>query len=111
MKAETASEGSGSGSTTAVATPETASIAESAADTEHSEEASTANGTQSQVSGNGKGKKDKRAQTLTAEGVKPESKSSTTNLSGKLNNLVTTDLQNIIDGRDFMLIGTSFFMI
>lgn len=65
----------------------------------------TADGTQSQSTSNGKGKKDKSAQTLTAEGVKKESKSSTGNLTGKLNNLVTTDLQNIVDGRDFMLIG------
>ena len=33
-----------------------------------------------------------------------ESHSSTDNLVGKLNNLVTTDLNNIVEGRDFMLI-------
>lgn len=29
------------------------------------------------------------------------------NLSGKLNNLVTSDLDNITAGRDFLLVGTS----
>lgn len=34
-----------------------------------------------------------------------ESHSSTDNLVGMLNNLVTTDLNNIVEGRDFMLIS------
>lgn len=37
--------------------------------------------------------------------VQPDSSDSTENLVGKLNNLVTTDLANIVEGRDFMLIG------
>ena len=39
---------------------------------------------------------------------KPEAlKSNTDNLTGKLNNLVTTDLTNIVEGRDFPLLGES----
>ena len=110
VKAETSSESSSSGSTTAVGTPETASLAESTANTEQSEATATAapaaNGAEPQSPADGKDKKGKKAQTLTAEGVKPESKSSTGNLTGKLNNLVTTDLQNVTYGRDFMLICT-----
>lgn len=34
-----------------------------------------------------------------------DSSDSTDNLVGKLNNLVTTDLANIVEGRDFMLLG------
>jgi hypothetical protein len=30
------------------------------------------------------------------------------NLVGKMNNLVSTDLENIIEGRDFLLLGPSF---
>jgi hypothetical protein len=33
------------------------------------------------------------------------------NLVGKLNNLVSTDLENIIEGRDFFLLGASFVYI
>lgn len=37
--------------------------------------------------------------------VQPDTPDSTDNLVGKLNNLVTTDLANIVEGRDFMLLG------
>lgn len=33
------------------------------------------------------------------------------NLVGKMNNLVSTDLENIIEGRDFLLLGPSFIYI
>lgn len=33
------------------------------------------------------------------------------NLVGKMNNLVSTDLENIIEGRDFLLLGPSFMYI
>jgi hypothetical protein len=33
------------------------------------------------------------------------------NLVGKLNNLVSTDLENIIEGRDFLLLGPSFIYL
>ncbi|SRR6266478_3102357 len=33
------------------------------------------------------------------------------NLVGKMNNLVSTDLENIIEGRDFLLLGPSFIHI
>ena len=38
-------------------------------------------------------------------GKDPQSTSSTDNLVGKLNNLITTDLQNIVDGRDFPMLS------
>jgi len=33
------------------------------------------------------------------------------NLVGKMNNLVSSDLENIIEGRDFLLLGPSFICI
>jgi hypothetical protein len=36
-----------------------------------------------------------------------EDRGKSSNLVGKMNNLVSTDLENIIDGRDFLLLGPS----
>ena len=33
---------------------------------------------------------------------------SSSNLVGKMNNLISTDLENLVDGRDFLLLGLSF---
>lgn len=41
------------------------------------------------------------------EDASPAPPPSSGNLIGKINNLVTTDLSNLIDGRDFLFIGTS----
>ncbi|KAK0465231.1 uncharacterized protein EV420DRAFT_1637381 [Desarmillaria tabescens] len=45
------------------------------------------------------------AQEATSGQDAPAAQSDTNNLVGKINNLVTTDLGNIIDARDFLLIG------
>ena len=39
---------------------------------------------------------------------KDERKEKDSNLIGKINNLVTTDLNNLIDGRDFLFVGALF---
>ena len=102
MKAQTSGDSSVSASSTVVSTPETASIADSDATTE----VTTLNGTETQP-GNAsmKSDADKGKGKNTKGDVAPKSKSSTDNLIGKLNNLVTTDLQNIVEGRDFVMLG------
>lgn len=103
-----------SSSTTAATTPDTASISESPIATEVSA-ASSVSGDETlrAASESTQGKRKKKdaasvASKLTGALKDSESKgssSSTDNLVGKLNNLVTTDLQNIIEGRDFMMLG------
>lgn len=51
-----------------------------------------------------KGKDDKKTDAKDEEKDKKEDKSGS-NLVGKLNNLVTSDLENITDGRDFLFTG------
>ncbi|GLB36501.1 putative atp-binding cassette [Lyophyllum shimeji] len=53
----------------------------------------------SNVSRKGKGKDEKPSRAAEADGS-----SSADNLVGKINNLVTTDLSNIVDSRDFLLV-------
>ncbi|KAF8904793.1 hypothetical protein CPB84DRAFT_1772829 [Gymnopilus junonius] len=73
-------------SPTVIGTPETASIAESSQSSEsNTEAASTSSKGKAKQTPGGDGKKD-------------------TNLIGKINNLVTTDLGNITDARDFLML-------
>lgn len=114
VKAQTDSELSSSVPSTAVPTPDTASIAESTVSEDQTvsstvigAESSTAGSetvraSNSSVSSKGKGKKQTGKDLKTPEA--PVSRSSTDNLVGKLNNLVTSDLSNIVEGRDFMLL-------
>ncbi|KAL5534538.1 hypothetical protein ACEPAG_1001 [Sanghuangporus baumii] len=111
MKAQTSS-ASPSGPSTVTSTPDTVSIAESETSTEatilNGNEIGPSNASIKSDSGKGKGKDSKDALGDSA----PKSKSSTDNLVGKLNNLITTDLTNIVEGRDFpMLIIQSPLMI
>ena len=86
-----------------------ASTSGSTAGGESTLRASTAS-VRSVQSGKGKGKGNSSASSIASKNGgdgKDEAKdshSSTDNLVGKLNNLVTTDLNNIVEGRDFMLV-------
>lgn len=122
VKAETSSEDGGHGSaSTLVGTPETESVAESTADTGQTvvSEGTAVGGnsndngaeTPRQTSGNGGKKNGKSAQSPSAaKDIKKAGTTTTTatsskgNFIGKLNNLVTTDLQNIVGARDFQVV-------
>ena len=123
MKAEVPDSHVSSTVTTAVGTPDNASVAEtegahSQSQTEgesHSPtssedetvRASTASISESTASA--KGKRKSKAPSEAGESKKEEPKKSADakagNLVGKINNLVTTDLDNLINGRDFLFIG------
>ncbi|KAH7918845.1 hypothetical protein BV22DRAFT_1100101 [Leucogyrophana mollusca] len=107
MKAEPPDDGEG-GEFTAASGPDTASIAESSTPedevgTSGSEEETLQPSSASAVSSSRKGKEKAKD----GKGTKdtPTPKSSADNLVGKINNLVTTDLNNITDGRDFLIVG------
>ncbi|KAK0473305.1 hypothetical protein IW261DRAFT_1342846 [Armillaria novae-zelandiae] len=102
-------------------TPDNASIIEDPPSTESSGSSSTLHGTSDAVSTDSRdancdtGTTNQAPSSLTEvtqESVlgqdapeNPAIQSDTSNLVGKINNLVTTDLGNIIDARDFLLIG------
>ena len=115
IKAETSDSPAASRATTAVHTPDNASIADV-------EEGSATHG--SQNGSNGSEDETVRASTISAastaaakkgkdvpkkadeaKSTPAEPSSASGNLVGKIINLVTTDLNNLIDGRDFLFIG------
>ncbi|KAH7922933.1 hypothetical protein BV22DRAFT_1197033 [Leucogyrophana mollusca] len=107
MKAELPDD-SKSGESTAASTPDTASIAESSTPddevgTSGSEEETLQPSSASVTSSSRKGKQKAKDAKETNDTRMP--KSSADNLVGKINNLVTTDLNNITDGRDLLLVG------
>ncbi|KAF8845471.1 hypothetical protein BDN67DRAFT_993677 [Paxillus ammoniavirescens] len=103
MKAETPENVKSAEST--ISTPDSASIAESNTAVEASSASSDgahSNSTSTLGSATAKGKQKAKDEADDAEAKK--STSSADNLVGKINNLVTTDLGNITDGRDFLLV-------
>jgi len=58
-----------------------------------------------------KGKQKEVFQESLASDDNNEDPGKASNLVGKLNNLVSTDLENIIEGRDFLLLGPSFIYV
>lgn len=116
MKSETSSSPSTSRASTAVHTPDNASIAEatdveqgspsrsnengSEDETVHASSASTTSATATKKGSDTKKTEEKLA---TAGSGAPAG-----NLIGRINNLVTTDLNNLVDGRDFLFIGEAF---
>ncbi|EJD04272.1 uncharacterized protein FOMMEDRAFT_106872 [Fomitiporia mediterranea MF3/22] len=108
MKAQTSEGQSSSRPSTATTTPDTASIA----DSDVTAEGTTLNGNGSEVppsiasveSDAGKGKRKTSPTSTDPNAPATKSTSSTSNLVGKLNNLITTDLQNIVEGRDFIML-------
>ncbi|KAH7918842.1 hypothetical protein BV22DRAFT_1100095, partial [Leucogyrophana mollusca] len=107
MKAEPPDDGKG-GNFTAASTPDTASIAESSTPddevgTNGSEEETIQPSPASATFSSGKGKQKVKDGKGTKDTSTP--KSSADNLVGKINNLVTTDLNIATDGRDFLIVG------
>lgn len=103
MKAETSSDSSGSRTSTAAPTPDSASIAEP-----EQEEATNGNSdsTSTTAVGTDSGGKGKQKAQAAGDAKKPAEDlkdSQGKNLIGKINNLVTSDLNNITSGRDFMI--------
>ncbi|KIJ68833.1 hypothetical protein HYDPIDRAFT_173463 [Hydnomerulius pinastri MD-312] len=106
MKAELPDNGKGSDS--AISTPDSASIAESNTVVEGSRESSVddvqSSSASTTASSTAKGKQKAKVKTDAADAQAKKPQSSADNLVGKINNLVTTDLNNIIEGRDFLMV-------
>lgn len=121
MKAETSASPSPSRATTAAQTPDNASIAEAEESTVHgspsgsnaSGEETVRNSTISTAStaATKKGKEPPAKKSEDAPAALAEPSTGSGNLIGKINNLVTTDLNNLVDGRDFLFIGTSLLAV
>lgn len=110
MKAELPDDGKKSGDSTVPSTPDSASVAGSstaAADEStdgSADETLQASAETISTSSTKKGKQ--KSQDVTEElDSSPKKHSSADNLVGKINNLVTTDLSNITDGRDFLMVA------
>ncbi|KAG2123601.1 hypothetical protein DEU56DRAFT_829341 [Suillus clintonianus] len=109
MKAELPDDGKKSGESTAPSTPDSASVAGSS--TAAADESTDGSGDETlhasaetlSISSTKKGKQ--KAQDVKEELDKSKKHSSADNLVGKINNLVTTDLSNITDGRDFLMVA------
>ena len=86
------------------ATPDNASIAGDDIVAEPVVENGEENG-QSIASSSIKGKQKEDAPTPIGEDVS-EDPGKSSNLVGKMNNLISTDLDNLVDGRDFLLLGS-----
>jgi hypothetical protein len=59
------------------------------------------------ASSNVKGRQREETPTAMSSNGDQEEPGKSSNLIGKMNNLVSTDLENLIDGRDFLLLGLS----
>ena len=110
VKAETSSERASSAAESVLESLGTLSVTDSSADTVQTDASKgTAVGeSQSQASNNESSKKGKTKLTQPDKKVKEDS-TSNGNLVGRLNNLVTTDTQTVVEGCDFMIVGTCFF--
>lgn len=113
MKAELP-DGKRSGESTPSSTPDSASVAGSS--TAAADESTDGSGDETlqastETASTSSTKKDKRKSQDVKEEMDNSSKqhSSADNLVGKINNLVTTDLSNLTDGRDFIMVGKSHF--
>ncbi|CDO77193.1 hypothetical protein BN946_scf184747.g6 [Trametes cinnabarina] len=110
MKSESSESPSASRVTTAVHTPDNASVAEETTG-EHAS-GSASNGSEDETlrastASVASSKADKKGKHAKKEDHKPAqagSGPSSGNLIGRINNLVTTDLSNLVDGRDFLFV-------
>lgn len=114
MKSETSSSPSASRASTAVHTPDNASIAEATDAEQGSPSRSNENGSEDEtVHASSASTTSATATKKGSDTKKTEEKLATSgapagNLIGRINNLVTTDLNNLVDGRDFLFIGEAF---
>ncbi|KAI0371499.1 multidrug resistance-associated ABC transporter [Pilatotrama ljubarskyi] len=109
MKSETSESPSASRVTTAVHTPDNASIAEPADGDQASpgsngSEDETVRASTASTTSTSAPKKGKDAKKVEEKLAAPAGGSPSGNLIGRINNLVTTDLANLVDGRDFLFI-------
>lgn len=54
-----------------------------------------------------RGKQKERSRSTPVDEDDSDNSTKSSNLVGKMNNLVSTDLENLVDGRDFLLLGSS----
>ena len=124
LKAEASNEKIEEDNLTVIGTPDSASVTESTSvdsnsggRTSQSSQASTpisrdsSSDSQSTSKGPVKGKDKEAPSTLKSntKSAATKGKKKAENLMGKINNLVSTDLGNITDGRDFLIISTLQF--
>jgi hypothetical protein len=105
MKADTGDSRTNTPSSSVATTPDTASIAESNTNNDDGEASTndeTVQGSSQSVTSSttakGKQKADKPSEAPAPKPVDSQ------NLVGKINNLVSSDLQNITEGRDFLIV-------
>ena len=111
VKAEGGTGSSPSAASSVATTPDNASIAEQS---DAPDSPSTDDETQTAFSEGTRASKGKKSQapseTSTATAGQPQpAEAKGGHLVGKLNNLVTTDLNNLVDGRDILFVCQSFF--
>lgn len=122
IKAEIADTPANSVANTAVGTPDTASLADAEGSdgqendnespTNSNSDGDTMRASTVSVTASATAKGKQRAGSVSGESRKSVSNAASAegeksgNLVGKINNLVTTDLDNLINGRDFLFIGT-----
>jgi hypothetical protein len=113
MKAELPDDAKKSGDSTGTSTPDTASVAGSSTvaldeSTEGSSDETLQTSAETiSTSSVKKGKQKAQDAKEDSETSSKKKHSSADNLVGKINNLVTTDLSNITEGRDFLMAGKS----
>jgi len=107
------SEGSHEDTGTVIGTADSASVAESTAvdpsSDERESQSSPAPSSKSQSISNDRVKGKGSGYSTPKSDIKPTKDKE--NLIGKINNLVTTDLGNIVDGQGLLLIGTLQFLV
>lgn len=114
VKAEAANSAPSSAASSATTTPDSASVAdpsetaESSANSEDEDETAVSEAT-STTKGKGKGSRAASVSGESSKGLEPTASEKAGNLVGKLNNLITTDLNNLTDGRDFLFVGSCPF--
>ncbi|KAI0774725.1 multidrug resistance-associated ABC transporter [Trametes elegans] len=110
MKADTSESPSASRATTAVHTPDNASIAEAPRGSQGSQTASngsedeTARASTTSTASTDAAQKSKDSKQADLKSATAEDGPASGNLIGRINNLVTTDLSNLVEGRDFLFI-------
>lgn len=91
----------------ATASPDSMSLADQPSSSNSEDQTLRSSVDSSSVEANSQSSKGKQKEPVSAS-APAKSDSTADNLVGKMNNLVTTDLNNITQGRDFLLLRTNF---
>ena len=110
MKAEVARSITGDGDSTAATTPDHASTPD-AQEPANSSDVTPQSSAASVISSTGQGKQKAKETQIPEEPTTKSTDTNAGNLVGKINNLVTTDLANITNARDFLYLRRSTFNI